>query len=339
MKKAVVAFILAIALMLPLFTTTAVGAEMPFGDVKKGKWYYDAVRTVYDGGIMNGLTKDVFAPNDKMTRAQLVTIICRLSGDGYKGLGSELGFTDTKKNAWYSDYLGWAVREGIITGYPDGSFKPGAPVSRAELAVVFARYFGYKELYFNADPLTESFTDGTKIPKWAKDSVEAIRLSGIIAGDKAGNFNPSSSATRAEIAMMITRFLSAERMSKVDYLMTHIYDFLPVSGRYAELSFSEAKGITSAGFTSRILPYFGLSGDRYEIIVDENELAGLRDEWLTCGWGDKVVSFLDMSLRDTATGETSSGYNVRFMLSKVQVHEYVDPEDFDPGIDPDVYSW
>ena len=338
MKKAVVAFILAITLMLPLFMSPVVGAEMPFGDVKKGKWYYDAVRTVYDGGIMNGLTKDVFAPNDKMTRAQLVTIICRLSGDGYKGLGSELGFTDTKKNAWYSDYLGWAVREGIITGYPDGSFKPGAPVSRAELAVVFARYFGYKEIYFNADPLTDSFTDGTKIPKWAKDSVETIRLSGIIAGDKAGNFNPSSSATRAEIAMMITRFLSAERMSKVDYLMTHIYDFLPVSGRYAELSFSEAKGITSAGFTSRILPYFGLSGDRYEIIVDENELAGLRDEWLTYGWGDKVVSFLDMSLRDTATGETSSGYNVRFMLSKVQVHEYVDPEDFDPGIDPDVYS-
>ncbi|MBQ3900470.1 MAG: S-layer homology domain-containing protein, partial [Clostridia bacterium] len=210
--------------------------------------------------------------------------------------------------------------------------------TRAELAVVFARYFAGREIYLADAPLTDSFTDGSKIAKWARDAVETIRLCGIIAGDKAGNFNPSSSATRAEIAMMITRYLSAQKLSKSDWIMAHVYDYLPMSGRYAELEFSKASGITSAGFTERMLPYFGLSEDRYEIIVDEDELAALRDEWVNYAYGDKVVSILNMSLRDKTTGETSSSRTVQFMLSKIQVHEYVDPENFDPGIDPEIYS-
>ena len=341
MKKTYVSIVVLLSLLLSLFSPflqTVSAAAMPFKDVKKAKWYYSAVEKVYTEGIMNGLKQDVFAPDEKMTRAQLVTIICRLSGDEIKGLGQNLTFSDTKKTAWYSDYLGWAVRDGVIAGYPDNTFKPNSPVTRAELAVVFARYFAGREIYLADAPLTDSFADGKKIAKWAKESVETIRLCGIIAGDKAGNFNPSSSATRAEIAMMITRYLSADKLSKLDWLMAHVYDYLPMSGKYAALEFSKANGITAAGFTERMLPYLGLSEDQYEIVVDEDELAELRDMWMNYGYGDTVVSFLDMCLRDKTTGETSSSCNVQFMLSKVQVHEYVDPENFDPGIDPEIYS-
>ncbi|MBQ3900768.1 MAG: S-layer homology domain-containing protein, partial [Clostridia bacterium] len=78
LKKKILPVILSLALLLPLFASLATAASLPFKDVKKGKWYYSAVEKVYTEGVMNGLKSDVFAPDEKMTRAQLVTIICRL---------------------------------------------------------------------------------------------------------------------------------------------------------------------------------------------------------------------------------------------------------------------
>ena len=224
-KKAL-SLVLALAMLLGCVTVTAFAEDdcpsKGFSDVPpEGHWAHEGIDFMVKNEYMNGVGGDKFSPDGIVTRAQLVTIICRLSGDEIKGLGQDLAFSDTKKNAWYSDYLGWAVRDGVIAGYPDNTFRPNSPVTRAELAVVFARYFAGREIYLADAPLTDSFTDGSKIAKWARDAVETIRLCGIIAGDKAGNFNPSSSATRAEIAMMITRYLSAQKLSKSDWIMAH----------------------------------------------------------------------------------------------------------------------
>ncbi|MBQ3900769.1 MAG: S-layer homology domain-containing protein, partial [Clostridia bacterium] len=210
--------------------------------------------------------------------------------------------------------------------------------TRAELAVVFARYFAGREIYLADAPLTDSFTDGSKIAKWARDAVETIRLCGIIAGDKAGNFNPSSSATRAEIAMMITRYLSAEKIGKLDYLMRHIGSYLPADDRFSSLEFTVSGELTAAGFGSRILPCLGLQTDRYELLADDGEMAALREEWVMHGVGEKIIAVLHLALRDNLTGEESAVYSVRFRLLKTDNPIYVDPDDYDPGVDPAVYS-
>ena len=341
MKKTIVSVILLFSLLISSFAVIPQAASadgLPFRDVKTGDWFYGAVARVYKEGIIIGITAKTFEPGAKMTRAQLVTITCRLSGDDCKGLGAGLAFKDTPKTDWYADYVGWALREGIVTGYPDGTFRPNAPVTRAELAVVLARFFGYREIYLADAPLVSSFTDAGKIGDWAKPSVEKIRLCGIISGDPTGRFNPGDSATRAEIATMITRYLDAERISKVEYLMSHYLDYLPHSGRFVTLEFSYVGTIKAEGFAARIFPYFGISEERYEIVVDKDEISLLRDRWGRTDFGETVVETVGLSLRDKTTGETSKNKIIMFKLTKVEEFIYVDPDDFDPGIDGEIYS-
>ncbi|MBQ7475320.1 MAG: S-layer homology domain-containing protein, partial [Clostridia bacterium] len=254
------------------------------------------------------------------------------------GLGEGLTFRDTPKTEWYADYVGWALREGIVAGYPDNTFKPDAPVTRSELAVVLARFFNYREIFLAEAPLIASFADAGKIEDWAVGAVEKIRLCGIISGDPAGNFNPASSATRAEIATMITRYLDAGRISKVEYLMNHYTDYLPQSGRFVTFDFSYVGTIKAEGFAKRMFPYFGISEDDYEIVVEAEEISGLRDRWAMITFGDSIVTTVMLALRDKATGETSQGKSILFKLTKVEEDIYIDPDDFDPGIDGEIYS-
>ncbi|MBQ2468449.1 MAG: S-layer homology domain-containing protein [Clostridia bacterium] len=341
MKKTVVSVILLFSLLISAFAVVPQAASadaLPFVDVKTGDWFYGAVGRVYKEGIIIGITAKTFEPESKMTRAQLVTITCRISGDEYKGLGEGLTFKDTPKTEWYADYVGWALREGIVNGYPDGTFKPDAPVTRAELAVVLSRFFNYREIYLADAPLVKSFADAGKIEDWAQDAVEKIRLCGIISGDPAGNFNPGASATRAEIATMITRYLDAERISKVEYLMSHYMDYLPHSGRFVTLEFSYVGTIKAEGFAKRLFPYFGITEDDYEFLVDAGEISLLRDKWATISFGDTVFETVVLTLRDKATGETSESKYIMFKLTKVEEDIYIDPDDFDPGIDGGIYS-
>ncbi|MBQ7475322.1 MAG: S-layer homology domain-containing protein, partial [Clostridia bacterium] len=110
--KTVISVLLALSFVFSLTAALPASADgLPFKDVKAGDWFYAPVARVYKEGIIIGVTSKTFEPESKMTRAQLVTIICRLSGDVYVGLGEGLTFRDTPKTEWYADYVGWALRE------------------------------------------------------------------------------------------------------------------------------------------------------------------------------------------------------------------------------------
>ncbi len=180
---------------------------LPFRDVPENKWFCGAVKAVYEAGIMNGITENEFRPNDPMTRGQFVAIIARVSGEDVSGMTAEAKFSDTAKKRFYSDALGWCVKNGLINGYPDGTFGPNRPILRQEFAAVFVRYLDYKKLTIEGDDVADSFADSAKFPKFAKEAIEALRLTGLVKGDKAGNFNPKANMTRAEIAQVIARLL------------------------------------------------------------------------------------------------------------------------------------
>ncbi|MBQ7475321.1 MAG: S-layer homology domain-containing protein, partial [Clostridia bacterium] len=114
MKRSIVSVVVVLSLLIAAFASfpqTASADGLPFKDVKAGDWFFEPVARVYGEGIIIGVTPKTFEPESKMTRAQLVTIICRLSGDVYVGLGEGLTFRDTPKTEWYADYVGWALRE------------------------------------------------------------------------------------------------------------------------------------------------------------------------------------------------------------------------------------
>ena len=189
-------------------TDTVKENDLPFADVSEVKWFYNSVKAVFEAGIMEGKNSNTFAPNESMTRAQIVTIFYRLAQAYETGLGKNLKFTDTPKSAWYADYLGWAVRENLVSGYPEGDFRPNAAISRQELAkliVVFLKYVIADTE--GCEALVDSFADAGTFPSWSAGYIEALRETGLMAGDSSGNFNPKKTATRAEVATVLVRML------------------------------------------------------------------------------------------------------------------------------------
>lgn len=110
-------------------------AENPFSDVSVGSWYNKPVSTMYKLGIVNGRTSTEFAPNAPITRAELAAICARFDKTD---VDSGLSFSDIA-NHWAQDYIGHASALGWIMGYPDGSFAPDAPISRAEAMTMINR--------------------------------------------------------------------------------------------------------------------------------------------------------------------------------------------------------
>lgn len=220
MKK-IVFFVLICSILLSIASTpimTLNAADVLFSDVKKTSWYYDEVKKVYEEGIMEGKSDTKFDPVAHMSRAEFVTVLCRLSGDDYKGKGSTLTFSDTRTDAWYADYVGWGVETEMVKGLPQNTFAPNKPVSRQEMAVFIDRFISYMKFDLNDSATIDSFGDTDKVASYAKDSVELMRKSGIIAGDQNGKFNPLNNASRAEVATVITRILP---------LLTHNQEIVP----------------------------------------------------------------------------------------------------------------
>ena len=350
LRVAALILIIAVLLTSVVFTTDS---SLPFKDVKNGKWYYEPIKYVYDNGIMTGMTKDTFEPEGTTTRAQLVTILSRLDGAEIKGKGADTGFSDVPAGKWYSDAIGWAAEKNLVNGYNDGSFKPNAPILRQELAVLLDRFITYRSDVLPEKPIADGFADQNKIPKWAAEAVEKIRLFGIIAGDKAGNFNPKKSATRAEIATMIQRYL--ENVEDPMYSrLSQIYDLTEGENKTVDIYLLLRERITGSGtpfsLSAQILPQLGLDTDTYEIVIDRNCLDDLiavtdcnmlGDAIINVDWKEQPENqgISRIKIRNIKTGEETSYKTVVLnVIRSTGPLEGMDPEEFDPAISPEVYE-
>lgn len=116
------------------------GLTEPFSDVADNFWGREAIIWGYNEGVIKGFTATTFGPDTELTRAQFVTMLYRYAGSPESG--SDLSsVTDAADIAdCYRAAAAWAVKQGIITGFEDGSFRPDLPISRAQLAVILARY-------------------------------------------------------------------------------------------------------------------------------------------------------------------------------------------------------
>lgn len=180
-----------------------------YWDVKQGAWYVDAVKYVYETGLMNGMSDNTFAPNEQMTRAQLVTVLWRMAGSPEAEYTDR--FSDVKEKGWYASAVMWAAENGIVDGFPDGTFAPNQPITRDQLAAVLFRYTEFAGGDTSARGDISNFTDGDKVQTWALNAVEWAVGEGIISGKPvAGKVSiaPKAYATRAEVATMLMRYLS-----------------------------------------------------------------------------------------------------------------------------------
>ena len=204
----VISFIVAALTLAPCASPAAEG--LPFEDVPEKAWFHDTVAEAYEKGIVSGRSAAVFAPNDNVTRAEVAAMLARTDGADVSGYGDNASaFSDVKSGAWYVGYVGWAAAENILRGYPDGTVRPGAEVTRAELSAMIARYTEKTGASLPADPRTDSFTDAASFKSWFADAAEEMRIAGLLRGYTNGEMSPSSPATRAEVATIFVRLSHA----------------------------------------------------------------------------------------------------------------------------------
>ena len=185
--------------------TVTAAEELPFTDVPD-TWYTKAVATVYSEGIMKGKTETTFDPTAKITRAEVVTAFSRVAITKTAGKGENLPFDDTVSGQWYSDSVGWAAENGIVTGRGNGKFSPADNITRAELASILTKFVNYMGITLPDNAKIDNFADADTFDSWMTGPIDAVRKNGLMQGTD-GKFNPRGNATRAEIAQVIMNLL------------------------------------------------------------------------------------------------------------------------------------
>ena len=177
----------------------------PFADVSEKDWFYGDVMFVYENGLMLGTSKTTFSPYGTATRGMMATILWRMEGSpAPKGKNS---FTDVEAGKWYADAITWTAENGIFAGYGKDKFGPDDPITREQLAAIFYRYADYKGYDLTVKGNLDKFKDADKITDYAKTAMGWAVGSGLVKGKSGNLLDPQGTATRAEIAAMLHRFI------------------------------------------------------------------------------------------------------------------------------------
>ena len=177
----------------------------PFTDVSEKDWFYGDVMFVYENGLMLGTSKTLFSPHGTATRGMMATILWRMEGSPVpKGKNS---FTDVEAGKWYADAITWTAENGIFAGYGKDKFGPDDPITREQLAAIFYRYADYKGYDLTVKGNLDKFKDADKITDYAKTAMQWAVGSGLMKGKSGNLLDPQGTATRAEIAAMLHRFI------------------------------------------------------------------------------------------------------------------------------------
>ncbi|MEA4847496.1 MAG: S-layer homology domain-containing protein [Clostridiaceae bacterium] len=190
------------------FSVYGVGYTAPsakFTDIST-HWAKESIDYAVGRGLFSGTTETTFSPDTAMSRGMLVTVLGRLAGADVSGYKTS-SFTDVKAGSTFQPYIEWAYKKGVIQGTGNGKFEPDRAVTREEIAVIFANYAKATGYTLPVTREVVTFTDGSSIGSSAKDAVKVMQQAGIMSGKNNGYFDPKGSATRAEVATMLQRYI------------------------------------------------------------------------------------------------------------------------------------
>lgn len=170
------------------------GKNLPFTDVSANNWFYDGVKYAYENGLMNGTSSNAFSPNANTTRGMIVTILARVEG------------VNTNGTPWYAAGQKWAMDNSIS----DGTNMPGV-ITREQLATILYRYAKQKGYDVSKSAALTGFSDADKVSGYASEAMQWAVAEGLLQGSN-GKLNPQGSATRAQVATILMRFM--EKIAK-----------------------------------------------------------------------------------------------------------------------------
>lgn len=171
-----------------------------FSDINN-HWAEEAIKTVVSKGLFSGTSDTTFSPDNEMTRGMFVTVLGRLSGENITGTSN---FSDVSNTAYYSPYIAWANSKGIVSGTSSTTFSPDTPVTCEQAAVILVKYAQYKNVTLAEKSISPSTTG---VSQWATENVIKAGKSGIITKQNTNGYNYTSSATRADVASMLSNYI------------------------------------------------------------------------------------------------------------------------------------
>lgn len=191
----------------PIFANSDNCPSKAFSDLDADAWYHEGVDYALTNGLMNGVGGGKFEPDGQLTRAQLVTVLYRAAGE--PDTGKQVNpFTDVADDAWYTKAVIWAANNGIVNGVAKNTFAPDDSITREQIAAMLYRYAGAEAA--KEDKLS-AFPDAAKVSDWAKEALNWAVASGLINGVADANgtasLEPQATATRAQIATILMRWL------------------------------------------------------------------------------------------------------------------------------------
>lgn len=181
--------------------------ELNFTDVKESDWFYKGVAYVVDKGVMSGVSENQFDPSGKLTRAMLVQMLYNM--ESRPACDAENAFIDVPVGQWYTDAVIWANDEKIVSGMGDGLFAPNMEITREQMVVMLYNYAKYKGYDVTASADLSKFADNASVSTWAQPAMQWAVAEGYISGMGDNQLAPHGTATRAEIASVIMRFMEA----------------------------------------------------------------------------------------------------------------------------------
>ena len=205
MKKRLLSLALALCLVCSLLPGTALAAgENPFTDVPASHWAHDDITYVYENDLMNGTDGSLFSPESTTTRAQVVTVLYRLAGQ--PAADWENPFWDVPASAWFHDAVTWAWENDITGGVSSTHFGAGNAVTREQLAAFLYRYAQDQGYDTSARADLSGYSDAGLVSSYATEALSWANATGLITGTTGTTLSPQGSATRAQVATILSRF-------------------------------------------------------------------------------------------------------------------------------------
>ena len=295
-------------LILTVFLSSFTAFASVFEDTEE-HWAKDYIDRVVESNLFNGVSETQFAPDSTMTRAMFVTVLGRFDGIALEFWDSadapDFFEDDVPQDAYYAPFLRWAVCNQIVDGMSERCFAPDAPITREQMAKLTAFYvekMGYT-LLPSEQEVPENFADSDDISDWASDSVDALRMSGILNGvtneDGTVSFLPKNTATRAEAAAVFCRI--AESVQKQESMLPTAQS-ISLNDSRVLLQLGETYQLTVT-LTPAECTYFYRTNDSGIATVDENGLLH------AVGNGSAVVGVYTASgAHDTCVVEVTSDF-------------------------------
>ena len=208
MRKRLISILLTMMFMISLIGTAVAETDpcSAFTDVNRASWYHTALDFVVKNQLMSGTSKTTFAPGSTVSRAMTVQTFYAIAGK--PAFNGATAFRDVQKGSWYFESVNWASANHLAAGTGGGAFRPNDNVTREQLAVFFKAFAGYRGKNATSRKALSGYVDQSSVSGYAKDAMSWAVAVGLISGKGSGRLAPKDTATRAELAQMLYRFMS-----------------------------------------------------------------------------------------------------------------------------------